>query len=292
MQAQSIAYSVTTIDQAFTQVYPQSYSGSTSSAQMLADAQTRWQNARAGYQDSMNVQAGVVQNLQNAHADQRTGILQPVGQRRAPGRAIRQPDHRPPDQQLADLTVSSPAMARAQSLDGARKAGERGAGPAADAEFPQLRRRLSARQRADVPLMRGRLLNRRRCSARAAGCVLVAAAIIAAAVQFHRHGAPSPLPRSRGHLRGRSAWRRADALPDARHGGGERCSLPGGLGRKPPPLLHDRRRRGATHASPPNSQVIAMGGTGVIDGFLGTFTHISIPASAWCRAMCAGSPAC
>ena len=31
MQAQNIAYSVTTIDQAFTQVYPQSYSGSTSS---------------------------------------------------------------------------------------------------------------------------------------------------------------------------------------------------------------------------------------------------------------------
>ena len=66
MQAQNIAYSVTTIDQAFTQVYPQSYSGSTSSTQMLADAQTRWQNARAGYQDSMNVQAGVVENLQNA----------------------------------------------------------------------------------------------------------------------------------------------------------------------------------------------------------------------------------
>jgi conjugative transfer region protein TrbK len=32
---------------------------------MLADAQTRWRNARAGYQDSMHVQAGVVQNLQN-----------------------------------------------------------------------------------------------------------------------------------------------------------------------------------------------------------------------------------
>jgi P-type conjugative transfer protein TrbJ len=65
-QAQNIAYSVTTIDQAFAEVYPQSYSGSTSSTQLLADAQTRWQNARAGYQDSMNVQASVVQNLQNA----------------------------------------------------------------------------------------------------------------------------------------------------------------------------------------------------------------------------------
>ena len=32
--------------------------------------------------------------------------------------------------------------------------------------------------------------------ARGAGCLLVAAAIIAAAVQFHRHGAPPQLPTS------------------------------------------------------------------------------------------------
>jgi conjugative transfer region protein TrbK len=43
--------------------------------------------------------------------------------------------------------------------------------------------------------MRGQLLNLP-AVARAAGCVLVAATIIAAAVQFHRHGAPSPLPTS------------------------------------------------------------------------------------------------
>jgi len=43
--------------------------------------------------------------------------------------------------------------------------------------------------------MRGRFLNVP-AVARAAGCVLVAAAIIVAAVQFHRHGAPRPLPTS------------------------------------------------------------------------------------------------
>jgi conjugative transfer region protein TrbK len=43
--------------------------------------------------------------------------------------------------------------------------------------------------------MRGRLLNIPAIG-RAAGCVLVAAAIIAAAVQFHRHGAPRSLPTS------------------------------------------------------------------------------------------------
>jgi conjugative transfer region protein TrbK len=43
--------------------------------------------------------------------------------------------------------------------------------------------------------MRGQFLNLP-AVARAAGCVLVAATIIAAAVQFHRHGVPSPFPKS------------------------------------------------------------------------------------------------
>jgi P-type conjugative transfer protein TrbJ len=120
MQAQNIAYSVTTIDQAFTQVYPRSYSGSTSSTQLLADAQTRWQNARAGYQDSMNVQAGVVQNLQNAQtqisalvssSQSASGALQAAQSgNQIMGLAA---------QQLADLTGVIAAMARAQSLDNA-----------------------------------------------------------------------------------------------------------------------------------------------------------------------------
>ena len=120
MQAQNIAYSVRTIDQAFTQVYPQSYSGSTSSTQMLSDAQTRWQNARAGYQDSMNVQAGVVQNLQNAQtqisalissSQSASGALQAAQSgNQIMGLAA---------QQLADLTGVIAAMARAQSLDNA-----------------------------------------------------------------------------------------------------------------------------------------------------------------------------
>jgi P-type conjugative transfer protein TrbJ len=120
MQAQNIAYSVTTIDQAFTQVYPQSYSGSTSNSQLLADAQTRWQNARVGYQDSMNVQAGVVQNLQNAQtqisalvssSQSASGALQAAQSgNQIMGLAA---------QQLADLTGVIAARARAQSLDNA-----------------------------------------------------------------------------------------------------------------------------------------------------------------------------
>lgn len=68
-QAQNIAYDVTTIDQAFTEVYPETYSSTASSQQLEEDAQTRWQNARAGYEDAMNVQAGAVQNLATAHAE-------------------------------------------------------------------------------------------------------------------------------------------------------------------------------------------------------------------------------
>jgi P-type conjugative transfer protein TrbJ len=121
-QAQGIAYSVATIDQAFTQVYPQTYSTSTSSAQLMADAQTRWQNARAAYQDSMNVQAGVVQNLDNA----RTQISALVSSSQSASGALQAAQSGNQlmalaAQQLADLTAVVAAMARAQSLEGARK---------------------------------------------------------------------------------------------------------------------------------------------------------------------------
>src|ERR1700677_4012393 len=52
LNAQRIAYSVTSINQAFTQSYPQNYSNSTSSQQLLVQAQTRWQNSLAGFQDA------------------------------------------------------------------------------------------------------------------------------------------------------------------------------------------------------------------------------------------------
>ncbi len=51
-----------------------------------------------GFQDAMRVQAGVVQNLDtHAYADQCAGLVEPVGDRRAAGRAVRQPAHRAAD---------------------------------------------------------------------------------------------------------------------------------------------------------------------------------------------------
>ena len=120
--AQGIAYNVTAIDQAFTQVYPQSYSGSSSNPQLMADARTRWQNARAGYQDSMRVQAGVAQNLENT----RTQINALVSSSQSASGALQAAQSGNQlaalqTNQLADLTAVISAMARAQSLAGARK---------------------------------------------------------------------------------------------------------------------------------------------------------------------------
>ena len=120
VQAQRIAYDVSTIDQAFTQNYPQSYSG-TSSQQLLADAQTRWQNSRAGFQDAMRVQAGAVQNLDST----RTEIDALVSNSQSASGALQAAQSGNQlvalqTKQLADLTAVMAAIARAQSLEGAR----------------------------------------------------------------------------------------------------------------------------------------------------------------------------
>jgi P-type conjugative transfer protein TrbJ len=120
-QAQRIAYDVNAINSAFSKTYPASYSGATSSQQLLTDAQTRWQNALDAYQDAMRVQAGVVQNLQSTHTEidalvsasqSATGALQAAQSGNQLIALL--------TKQIADLTAVMTALARAQSLDGAR----------------------------------------------------------------------------------------------------------------------------------------------------------------------------
>jgi P-type conjugative transfer protein TrbJ len=120
-QAQRIAYSVTAVNQAFTQTYPQAYSSSTSSQQLLAGAQTRWQNALAGFQDAMRVQAGVVQNLSTTRA-QIAGLVSSSQGASGALQAAQSGNQLVALQttQLADLTAVMAAIARAQSLEGAR----------------------------------------------------------------------------------------------------------------------------------------------------------------------------
>ena len=121
-QAQGIAYSVQSIDQAFTQTYPQSYSGSTSSQQLLSDAQQPWTNALTGFQDAMRVQAGIVQNLDTTRtqidalvssSQSAQGALQSV---QAGNQLLALQT-----KQLTDLTALIAAQGRAQALDGARQ---------------------------------------------------------------------------------------------------------------------------------------------------------------------------
>ena len=121
-QAQRIAYSVTTINQAFSQNYPVSYPAGTSSQQLMADAQTRWQNSLAGFQDAMNIQAAAVQNLASTHAQ--IDALISVSQNATGALQAAQSGNQLvglQTTQLADLTAVMTAIARAQSLEGARQ---------------------------------------------------------------------------------------------------------------------------------------------------------------------------
>jgi len=120
-QAQRLAYDVSSIDQAFTRTYPQSYSSATSSQQLIADAQTRWQTSLSGFQDALRVQAGVVQNLDRmrtqisnlvSSSQSATGALQAA---QSGNQLIALQTN-----QLADLTAVMASIARAQSLESAR----------------------------------------------------------------------------------------------------------------------------------------------------------------------------
>jgi P-type conjugative transfer protein TrbJ len=122
-QAQRVAYNANQIDQAFSRTYPQSYPASTSPQQLTADAQTRWQNAMAGYQDALRVQAGIVQGLNTSRSQtssllsssqSATGLLQAS---QAGNQLIALQTR-----QILDLTALIAAQSRAQSLDGARLA--------------------------------------------------------------------------------------------------------------------------------------------------------------------------
>jgi type IV secretion system protein TrbJ len=126
-QAQRIAYSVASIDQAFTQTYPQAYSSATPSSQLLADARTRWQNSLAGFQDAMRVQAGTVQDLDST----RTQITALISSSQSAAGALEAAQSGNQlialqTRQLADLTAVMAAIARAQSLEGARTVANQG----------------------------------------------------------------------------------------------------------------------------------------------------------------------
>lgn len=62
-QAQRIAFTVNATESAFSQLYPQQYASSTSTGQLLTDAQSRWQNSMAAFQQTLTMQAQITQNV-------------------------------------------------------------------------------------------------------------------------------------------------------------------------------------------------------------------------------------
>ena len=122
-QAQGIAYNVSNIQSHFQSLYPAGYTGSTSSAQLIAQAQARWQNTLSGFQDALKTQATAVGNLNTAQtqvtalvssSQGATGALQAT---QAGNQLLALVS-----QQLADVIALLAAQGRAQSLQGAQVA--------------------------------------------------------------------------------------------------------------------------------------------------------------------------
>lgn len=63
-QAQGITYSQASVQAAYQQRYPQQYAAGTGVPQLVSDAQARWQDSRAAYQQTMLVQAQIAQTVQ------------------------------------------------------------------------------------------------------------------------------------------------------------------------------------------------------------------------------------
>ena len=63
-QGQGIAFNVNATNTAFTQTYPQSYPAGTPQSTLAADALKRWQDAMAAFQQTLQIQAQVAQNVQ------------------------------------------------------------------------------------------------------------------------------------------------------------------------------------------------------------------------------------
>ena len=122
-QAQGVIYNVGQIQSTFQHTYPNGYTGSTSSVQMIADAQTRWQNTLFSYQDALKTQATAVGNLSTTQTQ--VGALVGVSQGATGALQASQTTNQLlalVSKQLADVTALLAANGRATSLQGAQTA--------------------------------------------------------------------------------------------------------------------------------------------------------------------------
>lgn len=127
-EAQRIAYDVQDIQQAFNGRYKGAALTGTH-AQMVANANARWEDSVGAFEDALRVQAGVVGNIDGARttmdnlvsaSQSATGALQAT---QAGNQLLALQS-----QQLADLTAAVAAQGRAQTLQSARQAAEEAEG--------------------------------------------------------------------------------------------------------------------------------------------------------------------
>jgi P-type conjugative transfer protein TrbJ len=127
-EAQRIAYDVQHVQQAFNGRYKGTALTGTN-AQMVANANARWEDSVGAFEDALKVQAGVVGNIDGARttmdglvssSQSATGALQ-AAQAGNQLLALQ-------SQQLADLTAVVAAQSRAQALESARQAAEEAEG--------------------------------------------------------------------------------------------------------------------------------------------------------------------
>ena len=121
-QAQNIAFEVGQIDQAFQTQYG-NVSLSTTDAQLVADARSRWENTVGGLQDAMRVQAGAVGNIDSNRAEMAALVGQSQGatgalQATQAGNQLLALQ----SQQLSDLIAVISANGRADALTEAERA--------------------------------------------------------------------------------------------------------------------------------------------------------------------------
>ncbi|MBA4788664.1 MAG: P-type conjugative transfer protein TrbJ [Rhizobiales bacterium] len=121
-QAQSIAFDVGQIDQAFQQRYG-NIPLSASDADLIAGARSRWQTTVGGLQDALRVQAGVVGNVDANRAEMATLVGQSQGatgalQATQAGNQLLALQ----SQQLSDLIAVMSANGRAAALSEAERA--------------------------------------------------------------------------------------------------------------------------------------------------------------------------
>lgn len=128
-QAEGLVYNVQNVEAQFQRFYPRSIGAATPDFQLSADAQTRWQYSLASFQNTMEVQSQIVQQLSVDQAQMDGLVAQSQGavgalQATQAGNQLIALHAK----QLAALQALLAAQARSQALEQARSAAAEGQG--------------------------------------------------------------------------------------------------------------------------------------------------------------------